>query len=135
MVASRQASLVALNEQRADSPVLLFVRHALVGDRTCTAFHLALVQRVLVPFRCGFRFFEPATPIKNRADTNEEARNLPLFFYIIASLSTVLSLLQAYNALILGVFWVFYAAIMFQLAMGVLQFARMILLPPHMTHD
>jgi hypothetical protein len=57
------------------------------------------------------------------------------FFYIIASLSTVLSLLQAYNTLISGVFWVFYAAIVFQLAMGVLQFARMILLPPHMTHD
>ena len=57
------------------------------------------------------------------------------FLYIIASLSTVLSLLQAYNALISGVFWVFYAAIVFQLATGVLQFARMILLPPHMSHD
>ena len=57
------------------------------------------------------------------------------FVYVIASLSTLLSLLQAYNALISGVFWVFYAAIVFQLAMGVLQFARMILLPPHMTHD
>jgi hypothetical protein len=57
------------------------------------------------------------------------------FLYFIASLSTVLSLLQAYNALILGVFWLFYAAVVFQLAMGVLQFARMILLPPHVMHD
>jgi hypothetical protein len=57
------------------------------------------------------------------------------FLYFIASLSTVISLLQAYNALISGVFWVFYAAVVFQLGMGVLQFARMILLPPHMTHD
>jgi hypothetical protein len=57
------------------------------------------------------------------------------FFYVIASLSTVLSLLQAYNALISGVFWAFYAAISFQLATGVLQFARMILLPLHMTQE
>jgi hypothetical protein len=135
MVASRQASLVALNEQRADSPVLLFVRHALVDDRTYADFHLALVQRVLVPFRCCFRFFEPATPAKGRTNTYKEARDLPLFLYFIASLSTVLSLLQAYNALILGVFWLFYAAVVFQLAMGVLQFARMILLPPHVMHD
>jgi hypothetical protein len=34
-----------------------------------------------------------------------------------------------------GVFWVFYAAIMFQLAMDVLQFAQMILLRPPMTPD
>jgi hypothetical protein len=57
------------------------------------------------------------------------------FFYVIASLSTVLSLLQAYNALISGVFWAFYAAISFQLATGVLQFARMILVPLHMTQE
>jgi hypothetical protein len=43
--------------------------------------------------------------------------------------------LQAYNALISGVFWAFYAAISFQLATGVLQFARMILLPLHMTQE
>ena len=57
------------------------------------------------------------------------------FYYFIASLGTVVALLQGYNALISGVFWVFYAAIVFQLAIGILQFARMILLPPHMMHD
>ena len=52
-------------------------------------------------------------------------------FYVIAILGTAIGLLQAYNALVSGVFWLFYAAIMFQLAVGTLQFARMILLPPH----
>jgi hypothetical protein len=135
VVASRQASLVAFDEQRADSPVLLFIRHALVDDQTCADFHLALVQRVLVPFLGCFRSFEPATPAKIGPIVMKELGTYRYFFYIIASLSTVLSLLQAYNALISGVFWVFYAAIVFQLAMGVLQFARMILLPLHMTHD
>jgi hypothetical protein len=49
---------------------------------------------------------------------------------VIAVLGTAVGLLQAYNALISGVFWLFYAAIIFQLAIGTLQFARMILLPP-----
>lgn len=52
-------------------------------------------------------------------------------FYAIALLGMVIGLLQAYNALIPGVFWLFYVAIVFQLAIGALQFARMILLPPH----
>ena len=52
-------------------------------------------------------------------------------FYVIAILGMAVGLLQAYNALISGVFWLFYAAIMFQLAIGTFQFARMILLPPH----
>jgi len=38
---------------------------------------------------------------------------------------------QFYNALVSGVFWLFYAAIIFPLAIGSLQFALMILLPPH----
>jgi len=52
-------------------------------------------------------------------------------FYVIAILGMAVGLLQAYNALVSGVFWLFYAAIMFQLAIGTLQFARLILLPPH----
>jgi hypothetical protein len=52
-------------------------------------------------------------------------------FYLIAVLGMAVGLLQAYNVLISGVFWLFYAAIMFQLAIGTFQFARMILLPPH----
>ena len=52
-------------------------------------------------------------------------------FYVLGILGMAVGLLQAYNALIPGVFWFFYAAILFQLAVGTLQFARMILLPPH----
>jgi hypothetical protein len=52
-------------------------------------------------------------------------------FYMIAVLGITIGLLQAYNALISGLFWLFYAAIVFQLAIGTLQFAVMILLPPH----
>jgi hypothetical protein len=53
------------------------------------------------------------------------------FLYVFAILGTAVGLLQAYNALIPGIFWFFYIAIIFQLAVGTLQFARMILLPPH----
>jgi hypothetical protein len=52
-------------------------------------------------------------------------------FYTIAIVGTAVGLLQIYNALMPGVFSFFYAAIVFQLAIGALQFARMILLPPH----
>jgi hypothetical protein len=56
-------------------------------------------------------------------------------FYTIAVLGSLVGLMQIYNVLISAVFWLFYAAIVFHLATGTLQFARMILLPPHTTHD
>jgi hypothetical protein len=52
-------------------------------------------------------------------------------FYLFGAISAVVSALQVYNALTAGVFWLFYASIVFPLAIGTLQFARMILLPPH----
>jgi hypothetical protein len=135
MVASRQTSLVAFNEQRADSAVLVFVRHVVVGDRTRADFHLALEQWVLVPVRCCFRSFGPATPVRDQADTYEGAWGLTVIFYIITSLSTLLSLSQAYNALISGVFLGILCRYRVPISHGILQFARMIRLPPHMTHD
>ena len=57
------------------------------------------------------------------------------FFYAIALLGAVIGLLQVYNVLISAVFWLFYLAIVFQLALGALQFARMIFLPPHTSTD
>ncbi len=53
------------------------------------------------------------------------------FFYLTGVVGAAVGLLQVYNALVAGVFWFFYATIVFQLALGALQFARMILLPPH----
>jgi hypothetical protein len=52
-------------------------------------------------------------------------------FYFIATVGTLLGLLQVYNAAFLGAFWLFYAGVVYQLGTGALQFARMILLPPH----
>src|SRR5205823_13026786 len=52
-------------------------------------------------------------------------------FYMFGILGTAVGLLQVYNALVSGVFSFFYAAVIFPLAIGTLQFALMILLPPH----
>ena len=52
-------------------------------------------------------------------------------FYIVGILGTAVGVLQVYNALVSGVFSFFYAAVIFPLAIGTLQFALMILLPPH----
>jgi hypothetical protein len=54
-----------------------------------------------------------------------------LIFYSAATLGTAVTFLQLYNAAILNAFWPFYTAIVFQLAVGMVQFARFILLPPH----
>jgi len=52
-------------------------------------------------------------------------------FYMTGVLGITAGLLQVYNALVSGVFWLFYTGIIFQLAVGALQFARMIFQPPH----
>ena len=52
-------------------------------------------------------------------------------FYLVGILGAAVILSQFYNALVSGVFWLFYAAVIFPLAIGTLQFALMILLPPH----
>jgi hypothetical protein len=54
-----------------------------------------------------------------------------LIFYPAAVLATAITLLQLYNVAILNAFWPFYTAIVFQLVVGMVQFARFILLPPH----
>ena len=52
-------------------------------------------------------------------------------FYLVGILGAAVGLLQVYNVLVAGVFWVFYSGIVFPLAIGALQFALMILAPPH----
>src|SRR6202035_355806 len=54
--------------------------------------------------------------------------------YVVSTirvLGTATGVLQVYNALISGVFWLFYTGVVFGLAVGALQFARMIFQPPH----
>jgi hypothetical protein len=82
-------------------PLRLFVRYALACDQTNAAFHLALVQRVLAPVEFSFWFFDLATPIRTRAEGN-------------------VAVLQCSG---LGRFLLFYAALIFPLAIGTLQFA------------
>jgi hypothetical protein len=50
-------------------------------------------------------------------------------FYLFGAIGAAVVLLQLYNAAVAGVFFLFYAAIVFPLAIGAVQFARMILLP------
>jgi hypothetical protein len=52
-------------------------------------------------------------------------------YYFIAAVGALIGLLQIYNAIFPGVFWLFYASVVYQLGTGTFQFARMILLPPH----
>ena len=52
-------------------------------------------------------------------------------FYLFGAIGAIVVLLQIYNVAVAGVFSLFYAAIVFPLAIGALQFARMILLPPN----
>lgn len=49
--------------------------------------------------------------------------------YLFGLIGAAVVLLQIYNAAVAGVFSLFYAAIVFPLAIGAVQFARMILLP------
>jgi hypothetical protein len=51
-------------------------------------------------------------------------------FYLFATLGTGAALLQLYNVTLLGAFWPFFTGVVLQLVGAMLQFVRMILLPP-----
>jgi hypothetical protein len=50
--------------------------------------------------------------------------------YLFGILGAAVMLLQLYNVIILGVFWLFFAGIVFQLTAAMFQFMRIILIPP-----
>ena len=50
-------------------------------------------------------------------------------FYLFGILGTAVTLLQLYNAAILGAFWPFFTGIIFQLTGAMFQFMRIILMP------
>ncbi len=122
---------MAFARQRPDPSLRLFVWHAPAYDQTNAAFHVAVVQRVLAAFKFSFWFFDLATLVRTRADGNPEQGAYRYLFYLVGILGTAVILSQFYNALVWDVFWLFYAAVIFPLAIGTLQFALMILLPPH----
>jgi hypothetical protein len=109
---------VTFARQCPDPPLRLFARHALACDQSNAAFHLALVQRVLAPVEFSFWFFDPATPIRTGAEGNQEHGSLPLSFYMVGILGTAVVLSQFYNVLVSGVFWLFYAAVIFPLPLA-----------------
>jgi len=51
-------------------------------------------------------------------------------FNLFGILGTAVTLLQLYNAAILGAFWPFFTGIVFQLTAAMFQFMRIILMPP-----
>ena len=92
-------------------------------------------QRILALFFFAFAFLTRRRQAELGPLVLKEMAAFRYIFYLLGTMATAISVLQAYNALKSGVFWIFYAAITFQLAVGVVQFARMILLPPHPERD
>jgi hypothetical protein len=57
------------------------------------------------------------------------SRTTHVVFYLFGMLGTAATVLQLYNVVILGVFWPFFAGIVFQLTAAMFQFMRIILIP------
>src|SRR6266571_7809947 len=73
--------------------------------RWCSGFSLLLIFT--------FSFFSR----RRQSDVGSTLfKGMGYLFYTIAILGTAVALLQAYNVLISGLFWLFYASIIFQLA-------------------
>ena len=89
----------------------------------CSGFSL------LLSFPFGFSTWRRLSELGPRVIKNMGAYRY--LFYMVGILGTAVVLSQFYNVLVSGVFWLFYAAVIFPLAIGTLQFALMILLPPH----
>ncbi|MEY2561145.1 MAG: hypothetical protein QOG51_1560 [Verrucomicrobiota bacterium] len=91
--------------------------------RWCSVFSLLLVF--------PFGFMTRQRQLELGRSVVKEMGAFRYVFYLFGAIGGAVGLLQVYNALTAGVFWLFYASIVFPLAIGTLQFARMILLPPH----
>ena len=60
----------------------------------------------------------------------QRQRDTQFIFYVFGTFGVAAMLLQLFNIGVLGAFWPFFAAIVYQLVMAMAQFARMILLMP-----
>ncbi len=90
--------------------------------RWCSGFTLLFLFAFAGATQGGFRF------LPEQLKAKDASRRI---FYPVAVLGAAMMLFQLYNVAILNVFWPFYAAIVFQLMVAMVQFARFILLPPH----
>ena len=89
----------------------------------CSGFALVILVLFAVTSRTIFR----------RLDLRElqsYGRATHFVFYVFGILGTAAMLLQLYNVITLGVFWPFFAGIVFQLTAAMFQFMRIILMPP-----
>jgi hypothetical protein len=77
-------------------------------------------------------FATTMTKIFRRLDLREVQREpaTRFVFYLLGTFGVAVMLLQLYNTALVGAFWPFFTAIIYQLVTAVLQFARMILLLP-----
>jgi hypothetical protein len=91
--------------------------------------HLCSVFSLLLSFPFGLSSWRRLSKLGPTVIKNMGAYRY--LFYMVGILGTAMVLSQFYNALVAGFFWLFYAAVVFPLAIGTLQFALMILLPPH----
>jgi hypothetical protein len=60
----------------------------------------------------------------------QRERDTRFIYYLFGAFGVAAMLLEAFNIALLGVFWPFFAAIVYQLITAMAQFARMILLMP-----
>ncbi len=130
MVTDRQVSPSATSDQ-LNSPtrtlhdrlLLLAIRSALGGVwRWCSGVAFVILLQFSVGSVKAFRRFDLQKlqrPVVSRS-----------FFYLSGAVGIAATLLQLYNAALLNAFWPFFTAIVVQLIAAMLQFARMILVPP-----
>src|SRR6266513_2678699 len=91
--------------------------------------HWCSVFSLLLSLPFGFLTWRRLSEL--RPTVIEDMGTYRYLFYMFGIVGAAVGLLQVYNALVAGFFWLFYAAVIFPLAIGTLQFALMILLPPH----
>jgi hypothetical protein len=79
-------------------------------------------------------FAVTSTTIFRRLDLRQVQRSYGratrFVFFVFGILGTAVTILQLYNAAILGAFGLFFAVIVFQLTAAMFQFMRIILVPP-----
>ncbi len=77
-------------------------------------------------------FVTASTKVYGRLNLQDmqRQRDTRFVYYVFGAFGVIAMVLQVFNVTLLGVFWPFFAAIVYQLITAMAQFARMILLMP-----
>ena len=89
--------------------------------RACSGLSIAFAVPFGISATKGLRAIGPGE--LGKAGTSQ------FLFYGLGIVGVAAALLQIYNVVVLNAFWAFFATIVVQLAAGILQFVRLILLP------